>query len=106
MAQRKNETRSEYNARMNEIMKAKYYRRRKEAVDFLGGKCVDCGAKESLEFDHKDPSKKEYNLAQIFSSHSAQKVQAEVEKCELRCVSCHAHMTAFQKLQNTNLLVL
>lgn len=105
MSQRKNETKSEYNARMNEIMKTKYYRRRGQAIEFLGGKCIDCGHLENLEFDHKNPSDKEYNISQIFSSHSIEKVQREVEKCVLRCIPCHGHMTTLQRLQNTNLLL-
>lgn len=104
MAQRKNETKSEYNARMNEIMKAKYFKRRNAAIDQLGGKCVDCGISYGLEFDHIDPSNKTYNIAQIFSSHSEEKLQKEIKKCVLRCIACHAHITALQKLQSTNVL--
>lgn len=105
MAPRRSETKEEYNARMNEYMKAKYFRRRNAAIEQLGGKCIDCGATNDLEFDHVDPKNKTYNIAQIFSSHSEEKLQKEIQKCVLRCVACHAHITALQKLQSTNLLV-
>jgi len=103
MARLKNETKEQYNARMNEYMKAKYKRVRAEHVERMGGKCVDCGASDGLEFDHKDQASKEFNVAHIML-HNKSKVLAELDKCVLRCVACHAHITAYQRLQGTNLL--
>jgi hypothetical protein len=39
-----------------------YYKRRQKLYDFLGGKCVVCGATEDLEFDHIDPAQKSFDL--------------------------------------------
>lgn len=100
------ETREQYNARMNEYMKARYFRRRAEAIEYLGGKCIDCGHAEMLEFDHVNPAEKSANIGALFASANKEKLQAEIDKCVLRCVACHAHITALQKLQGVNLLPL
>lgn len=34
---------------------ANAHARRKELLDSLGGRCVDCGSTERLEFDHNQP---------------------------------------------------
>ena len=57
--------------------------------------CVDCGNKDILvlEFDHIDGSK-EYGVGSVLRSHlSLERVQAEITKCEVRCVNCHRKIT-------------
>lgn len=66
----------------------RYYARKQEAIDFLGGKCVDCGTTEMLEFDHIDPSTKLYNIGMIML-HGDDKLYKELKKCVLRCHTCH-----------------
>ena len=104
MGYRKNETKEQYNARLNAIMKARYFSRRAQAIEYLGGKCVDCSSTEMLEFDHKDPALKEHNLGKLFSSANPEKLYKEVDKCVLRCIACHAHVTTFQRLQKIDVL--
>jgi predicted HNH restriction endonuclease len=62
-----------------------------QAVEFLGGKCRDCGIKsefqEIYDFHHIDPSSKDFAIARntkIFNS-----IRAELEKCVLLCANCH-----------------
>lgn len=59
-------------------------------ISKLGGECVDCGSAdaEKIEFDHKDPSTKSFNISGNFNLSWARLV-AEARKCELRCSSCH-----------------
>jgi 5-methylcytosine-specific restriction endonuclease McrA len=83
----------EYNAYMRDYQKARYYRRRLEAIASLGGKCVACGQTEDLEFDHINPLDKTYNVARILTGGSEQKVQAELQKCQLLCKECHDKKT-------------
>lgn len=85
----KKKCRACYNSYMNDYMKRRYEKRRNLAVHMLGGACVDCGSKASLEFDHQDSSTKEFNIAKLFSSASNIKLQKELSKCVLRCTSCH-----------------
>lgn len=73
--------------------------RRKRAHAYLGGKCAVCGATERLEFHHRDPEKKSFNISRILS-RQWETVTDELDKCELRCASHHgeahepAHGTA------------
>lgn len=57
--------------------------------------CVDCGETNPivLEFDHVR-GKKEFNIGEATSKgRSLKRVQAEVEKCEVRCANCHRQKT-------------
>lgn len=43
---------------MNIYMKRRWEIRRARAIEYLGAKCIECGSKNNLEFDHKDPNSK------------------------------------------------
>ncbi len=53
--------------------------------------CCFCGQNVSccLDFHHKDPSIKEYNVSRLISSKSIKKIVEEVKKCLLVCANCH-----------------
>ncbi len=104
--QRKNETREEFNLRASASMKARYHKRRKEALEYLGNRCVDCYSTEQLEFDHVDQTQKEFAISRVIGSAPWSKITKELDKCVLRCESCHAYHTAFQKLKNFDALAL
>lgn len=78
--------RNEY---MRVYMAERYKRRRAEAIERLGGKCVDCGTTENLEFDHKDRSQKLYDIGKRLAGVAEAKLWAELGKCELRCDTHH-----------------
>ena len=65
-----------------------YYKRKEYLIKYLGGECVDCGAKTLLEFDHINRSEKSFNISENWSL-SLVNLLKEVDKCELRCKSCH-----------------
>lgn len=77
---------------MNDYMKNRWIKRRAEAIEFLGGKCVECGATEALEFDHIDPSTKVMTIARA-SSRNAEFFMNEVRKCQLLCEVHHKEKT-------------
>jgi 5-methylcytosine-specific restriction endonuclease McrA len=81
---------------MREYMKARYHRRRADAIEKLGGKCVQCGSTSELEFDHIDPTTKSFVLGTKMAGVSEEKLQSEIAKCQLLCKSCHEakHHTA------------
>lgn len=60
--------------------------------------CTDCGEDNPivLEFDHKDPSVKEYNISNMMG-YSWSKIQLEIDKCEVVCANCHRKRTAIQQ---------
>jgi hypothetical protein len=56
--------------------------------------CEICGYNEhpaALQFDHIDPSKKEFNIGEAVSNtHGWPRIQAEIEKCRVLCANCHS----------------
>lgn len=61
--------------------------------------CVVCGEDDPivLEFDHRDPETKSFNVARMMSSHSWPKILAEIKKCDVLCANCHRRKTARQR---------
>ena len=74
---------------------------RRQMLEYLADKsCVRCGIKDYrvLEFDHLDPSKKSFGIAQgIHGILSWPKLLAEIEKCQILCANCHKIRTAEQQ---------
>lgn len=59
-------------------------------INYKGGCCSVCGYKRNvyaLDFHHRDPSIKEFNLAH--TSGITEAVLAEIDKCDLLCSNCH-----------------
>lgn len=70
---------------------------RQEILRYLGSHpCVDCGNDNVivLEFDHRDPGSKLGNVGTMTMSKRWQRVRAEIDKCDVRCVNCHRRKTA------------
>lgn len=84
------------NKYMNAYVKAKYHRRRREAIAKLGGKCFECGSIDDLEFDHIDPKQKSFPIGEALSGWSQRRINKELKKCQLLCKNCHdrKHHTA------------
>lgn len=62
-----------------------------KAVEYLGGKCVDCGYAShivALDFDHVNPSEKEFKISGNFRFRWKE-LKKELDKCVLRCANCH-----------------
>lgn len=70
-----------------------YLKRRQKIIDFLGGACAECGATESLEFDHVVREQKAFDIKDNLTLGS---VLDEVSKCQLLCKPCHARKTALE----------
>jgi len=79
-------TRKEYHRVYN---LARYYRLLSKALDLLGNVCNNCGSKENLQFDHIKRATKTFDITTKIMSFAWKKVQAEIEKCQLLCVTCH-----------------
>ncbi len=61
-------------------------------VDYLGGKCVDCGYSAhlaALDFDHVDPSEKRFTISGKMNQYDLECLLLEAKKCVLRCANCH-----------------
>jgi hypothetical protein len=69
-----------------------YERRRDYMIKYLGSKCTDCGSILNLELDHIDRKQKAFNISKCYS-FSLEKLLPELDKCCLRCHTCHARKT-------------
>lgn len=72
--------------------KAKRDKRREFLQNLLGGKCVRCGIDNGLQFDHIDPSTRNFVIGNHLSYPMAL-LLAEVAKCQLLCQTCHTLKT-------------
>lgn len=76
-----------------EYYQTKRYRIKKEMVEYKGGECEMCGYQKSLralQFHHKDPSKKDFNIGGITAMN--ENVKKELDKCILVCANCHSEI--------------
>lgn len=66
-----------------------YRRKRQELLTFLGGVCVECGATESLEFDHLKP--REWVTRDVNRLQRIKLYREEAERGDivLRCGTCN-----------------
>lgn len=64
---------------------------KRKCVEYLGGKCVDCGFHGhpvAFDFDHKDPAQKSFKISGKYIFRWYELVK-ELKKCVLRCSNCH-----------------
>tara|TARA_Y100000310_G_scaffold56232_1_gene51557 strand:+ start:9789 stop:10259 length:471 start_codon:yes stop_codon:yes gene_type:complete len=68
--------------------------RKEKLIELKGGKCK-CGYNKciaSLEFHHRDPEEKEFNLNAGGLLKPWNRVLKEADKCDLLCANCHAEL--------------
>jgi hypothetical protein len=65
-------------------------------LDYLSD--VDCGESDAdvLEFDHRDPKLKSFNLSEGHTQ-TLKAVKLEIEKCDVRCANCHRKRHAMER---------
>lgn len=82
------------------------------AVEILGGKCEICGYDTNygaLEFHHTYPSVKEFAIGNKGIPRAWDRVESEIQKCQLLCSNCHASThegpSRFRKANSNNILM-
>ena len=63
-----------------------------KAVAYLGGSCIKCGYSKciaALEFHHRDPSKKDFQIGSKGVYRRLESLKPELDKCDLLCANCH-----------------
>lgn len=62
-------------------------------MKFSFGGCQKCGYNkciEALDFHHRNPDEKEYDIAQMIRNHRTQEaIVQEMQKCVILCANCH-----------------
>lgn len=69
--------------------------RKLRLVEQCGGKCNLCGYDRcvaALEFHHRDPTTKKFNLGKDNLLKAWGMVLAEAQKCDLLCANCHREL--------------
>ena len=82
----------------NERVKKRWKERKTKAVEYLGGKCSECGYDKcigALDFHHLDPSTKEANWNKV-RLWEWSKIESELDKCVLLCSNCHRETHYYQ----------
>lgn len=85
--------------------KAAALAKRRLINDLKSKPCVDCDVKFSpwvMQFDHRDPSLKSFNLGNAESRTLAQ-IHAEAGKCDVVCANCHAERTYLRRPKRVDL---
>ena len=75
------------NARQKEIARSN----KVKAVEYLGGKCKDCGGAfhvACMDFHHINPDEKTKGIAGL-GTNSWKNIKIELDKCVLLCANCH-----------------
>ncbi|MBA4066353.1 MAG: hypothetical protein C0501_22090 [Isosphaera sp.] len=65
--------------------------RKKQAVEYLGGRCADCAVTYPYyvyEFHHLDPTRKDVEFGTL-RRRSWPRIKVELDKCVLLCANCH-----------------
>ena len=66
-------------------------RRAKHRVLFYGGKtCMDCPSTTRLEYHHRDPATKLFDVGNGLAKYPLAVLRVEIAKCDLICHACHA----------------
>jgi len=81
------------NEYMRSYMAARRTERRSILVEMLGGKCVTCGSRNNLEFDHKAPGSASFRMSGKDLDRSWDSILVELKKCQLLCHDCHRAKT-------------
>lgn len=69
----------------------RWKRRKKQAIEYMGGGCSICGYNKSpnaLEFHHIDPTTKRWNWNKL-RLRKWKDIYEELDRCVLLCSNCH-----------------
>lgn len=86
--ERKREWWAEYRPKYRPMREKQRVERIDLMLSYLGGCCAICESTDRLEFHHKDPATKAFN-PRAAALKRWETLVPEMDKCELRCVSCH-----------------
>lgn len=61
--------------------------------------CKVCGEPHfaCLDFHHRDPKEKKFNIGMQVGTYSLKKLRVEVAKCDVLCANCHRKLHAKER---------
>lgn len=68
-------------------------KQKREAVEYKGGACEKCGYDKcvaAMEFHHRDPSEKDFQISGTYRSLA--RLKPELDKTQLLCANCHREL--------------
>ena len=77
--------------KMYENQRARWVKRKAEAVAYLGSKCTDCNHEyhpNVFDFHHRPGVEKLYMWDRL-RLRAWSSIKAELDKCDLLCANCH-----------------
>lgn len=89
--------------RAKEFTKAARARNKKYIEDYLSSHpCIDCGEQDIivLDFDHVSGDKVTNVSTASNGAWSLERIQEEINKCEVRCANCHRRITHKRRLRD------
>lgn len=84
------------------VKKAEQARRRQRNREFIWeflskNPCKDCGESDPIVLQFNHLRDKKYNVSEMTGrTSSLEKIQEEIDKCEVLCANCHVRRTAVQ----------
>jgi len=79
-------------ASVNEARRIRYAERLALTDELKDVPCADCGVRfpsVCMDFDHRDPNTKEFNISRSLAHRSWESILAEIAKCDVVCANCH-----------------
>ncbi len=76
---------------LNAYTTDRFRSRKKQGVEYLGGRCADCGGifpYYVYDFHHRDPAQKDMQFNKL-RRYSWETIKRELDKCVLLCANCH-----------------
>lgn len=66
-------------------------------------RCARCGFSgwRALDFHHRDPKQKNFDVASLLRGNSLGSIQSEIAKCSALCANCH-RITRFEERETHN----
>jgi len=92
--------RAKYVLRSKHKNAAERHDNQERVLEFLRAHpCIDCGEADPvvLQFDHQNPESKSLNVGELLRRRASwARIQAEIDKCDVRCANDHQRRTARQ----------
>lgn len=86
-----------FRIKKREVQSVQVKHRKNYALSYLGERCVICGSKENLEFDHIEPETKSFKISEY--DRPWEEWFAELQKCQILCKSDHRLKTTLERGQ-------